>query len=739
MRPPVNAGELLQFTSAMQWLRNSIPQFSAIIQPILDSLERVYAHVGKRTKRSIQRIPLTLIGWGKKEMESFEACRSALRERVTLCHRDETKRLCFYVDASDTHWAGVVTQIPFSHVHQSHAEKQHDPLAFLSGHFTPTQLRWSTIEKEAFSVMATIERMHWLASSPAGFDLFTDHNNLIFIFDPLSLSPDLSQTSIRKVVRWAVRLCAYNYTCIHISGADNVWADLLSRWHIGFKIRRLITIPALPSASDAEFKWPSNEEIARVQSDSTRPLHLRLEDGLWRTKDNRIWIPSDADNLQLRLCVISHTSAAGHRGRASTLRTLSSLFYWDSIVEDVGLFVKACIHCLSTTGGDRVPRPFAPAVHGTKPNDLVQFDYIHMAQCATGDKYILMIRDDHSGYTWFYPSPTTSAEQASHALIDWCAAFGAPVSFMSDGPTHFRNESIRLLAKGLRTRHHFTMAYCPWSNGAIERLGKELLRVSRSVLSELQLSPDVWPDLLPVFQSVINNSLSPQRNNIAPITAFTGQQPSPPILTFLRSETATPITISIAQREKTLNVDSLVSFMDKLHPLIQSSLSENRRRIRDASSNGKLPNFIEGDFVLVARDEFFEDEKLCLRWRGPRRIVKCLNDHVFKVEDLRNGAVSDVHASRLKYYSDESVDQKAVLSHVLSSETGMVVGRLLRLVKTDNGLFISVRWKGLSSSEDTLEPIAQIYADVPQLLIKLLERQSTPVDLARQARDLLQL
>ena len=121
---------------------------------------------------------------------------------------------------------------------------------------------------------------------------------------------------------------------------------------------------------------------------------------------------------------------------------------------------------------------------------------------------------------------------------------------MSDGPTHFRNESIRLLAKDLRTRQHFTMAYCPWSNGAIERLGKELLRVSRSVLSELQLSPDVWPDLLPVFQSVINNSLSPQRNYIAPITSFTGQQPSPPILTFLCSETATPITISIVQREK---------------------------------------------------------------------------------------------------------------------------------------------------------------------------------------------
>lgn len=64
--------------------------------------------------------------------------------------------------------------------------------------------------------MATIERMHWLASCPEGFDLITDHNNILFIFDPLSLVPDLSQASIRKDIRWAVHLSIYNYECIHL-------------------------------------------------------------------------------------------------------------------------------------------------------------------------------------------------------------------------------------------------------------------------------------------------------------------------------------------------------------------------------------------------------------------------------------------------------------------------------------------------------------------------------------------
>ena len=139
------------------------------------------------------------------------------------------------------------------------------------------------------------------------------------------------------------------------------------------------------------------------------------------------------------------------------------------------------------------------AVHGTDANKLVQFDYIDLGKSSSGDVYVLMIRDDLSGYCWFYPTPSNSAEQVSHALLDWCADFGASKMFMSDSPTHFKNETLRLLAKGLNTRHHFTFPYAPWSNGAVERLGKELLRVCRSLLSELKLPLNSWTDLIPVI------------------------------------------------------------------------------------------------------------------------------------------------------------------------------------------------------------------------------------------------
>lgn len=119
-------------------------------------------------------------------------------------------------------------------------------------------------------------------------------------------------------------------------------------------------------------------------------------------------------------------------------------------------FFKECTHCISTFGGRKVPRPFGPAVYGTEANDLLQFEYIEIGPSGTDQKYILMFCDGHSDSKWFFSTPETAAENETLAIIDWCAAFNVPKGLMSDGPTNFKNETVRLATKGLRVPHHFT-------------------------------------------------------------------------------------------------------------------------------------------------------------------------------------------------------------------------------------------------------------------------------------------
>lgn len=93
-----------------------------------------------------------------------------------------------------------------------------------------------------------------------------------------------------------------------------------------------------------------------------------------------------------------------------------------------------------------------------------------------------MLRDDHSRHSWLYFSASTDAETAANALLNCFAAFGVPTRLAYDRPTQFKNDTIRLLAKGLRTSNYFSLPYCPWSNEAVKRLEKKLLRVACSLL-----------------------------------------------------------------------------------------------------------------------------------------------------------------------------------------------------------------------------------------------------------------
>lgn len=93
--------------------------------------------------------------------------------------------------------------------------------------------------------------------------------------------PDIGQTKTRKVLRWAIRLSLYNYVCIHISGNDSVWADLMNRWTIAATIRRLVIIPPLPFTFTV-FDWPTVLSLRYFQDDfvTSRPASARELDGL---------------------------------------------------------------------------------------------------------------------------------------------------------------------------------------------------------------------------------------------------------------------------------------------------------------------------------------------------------------------------------------------------------------------------------------------------------------------------
>lgn len=140
------------------------------------------------------------------------------------------------------------------------------------------------------------------------------------------------------------------------------------------------------------------------------------------------------------------------------------------------------------------------------------------------------------------------------------------------------------------------------------------------------------------------------------------------------------------------------------------------------------------NFVLTEREPFHDDKKFVSLLAWSTKCYKAINDYVYAVEDLQNGLTDEVHVSKLKFYLDYSLDKKAIMSHVLSPKTGMVIKRLLCLEDAGDGMCVVVRWKRLPKSENTTEPYAIIWKAVPELFKNSLQHKNTTAALDDKAK-----
>ncbi|KAF0749922.1 hypothetical protein AaE_006887, partial [Aphanomyces astaci] len=183
--------------------------------------------------------------------------------------------------------------------------------------------------------------------------------------------------------------------------------------------------------------------------------------------DGRIWIPDGAVDLQQRICVIAHQGASGHRRIAATTKSVSDKFVWKTLSTDVEAFVCACLHCLCIDG-DMVPCPLGSTLHAEKPNELIHFDWLSMPMTKSGQKQVLVVKDDMSGFVQLSATESADAAATAQRLMMWFTTFGCVDTWVSDGGSHFKNEVIEKVRRLVGAHHHITTAYSPWANGTVE-------------------------------------------------------------------------------------------------------------------------------------------------------------------------------------------------------------------------------------------------------------------------------
>jgi Integrase zinc binding domain/Integrase core domain len=213
------------------------------------------------------------------------------------------------------------------------------------------------------------------------------------------------------------------------------------------------------------------------------------------------------------LCVEAHCRSAGHRAYEATLGAIKEYVAWTTMTKDVKAFVQNCLHCVATVHGDKVPLPLGMQLHATNPNEIMHLDFLHIGLSRDRKyQYLLLRKDDLSGYLWLVPYRTADALATVDAQMRWFAVFVVVLLWISDRGRDFKNEVVRRVQKEIKAKHHFTTENCPWSNGNIESACKQVIHAFRAVLSEPKMYADEWPEVVNIVQIVLNNSLSTRLN-----------------------------------------------------------------------------------------------------------------------------------------------------------------------------------------------------------------------------------
>lgn len=730
MQPPTAVGELMQLVHGANWMRTAIPDFARLITPLHDLLESEYTKHGTRKKSRLANRPIS--AWGEEHGVAFVCLIQAIEEQATLATPDPKKRLCLFTDASELHWSGVLTQVTTNEFYSGDkpGNWNHYPIAFVSGSFRGSSMRWTMPEKESYAIVSSVIRLSHILVVCSEFSIFTDHKNLLYMLSPTRFSSNVARHVVHKVQRWAIRLAEFNFVVEHIPGEDNVWADILTRWAApGYDkspARRISAIkvplitedlPELPSAQaimDSQKKFPPPKS-------GWKKVLLRQyssESEIWANDDGKWYVPPEDEELQLRIVVAAHCGLGGHRGYTTTCNVIKDKLTWETVDDDVKAFVQGCLVCLLSDSGMKVPRPLGQQVHASKVGELLHFDYLYVGESTDEKEYILILKDDFSGYVYLRACAHADAETTANVLVEYFTTFVPVLQWFSDQGTHFKNEVMELLAKDLGVRHHFSTAYVPWSNGTVESVCKQTLRVMRAFSHECQIEEADWTKTVPAIQSIINNTPARRLGNRAPVTVHTGMDAGNPLdlaLTSLSYKDA--FSVDEVRIKQTMDIELLQNALDNMHKEVAATLDATRKKAierHNAKTHVKTCILSVGDYVVVARFHGART-KMSANWVGPRRIVQTLSDYIYRVENLLTKTTEDIHISRIKHYADALVGTAAQMKEIAEfSDRVWYSVNNIKNVRKEKGQFEAlVAWKGLTDRGDSWEPLQVMYEDVP--------------------------
>ena len=338
--------------------------------------------------------------------------------------------------------------------------------------------------------------------------------------------------------------------------------------------------------------------------------------------------------------VISYSHSLGHFGVKKTLASLRKRFVWKDMPKYTKQFVLSCDSCQRSKSLRRISPPYESYQPVSAKFQVVHIDILKMPSCKNY-KYLLTLIDRFSRYLFAFPLKNIETSTIVETITrEFLPVAGVVGTYVSDRGGQFTSDLFTSVCEELGSRHNFTSAYTPQSNGLIENSHRTLLRSLRAMLSdELEDVQNYWWDLLPLVLLCLRTAPL-NSEGITPAILMMGQNPSLPGALIEQVESSFPLSIK--------------TYAEKLKLFLGLPLSPEF-----SAKNPKIyvpKNLQDAKFVLVKNQQYGRN-KLEAIYHGPYPIVKFSGNNVYI---KKNNKVISENIINIKPYfslSNESVEQ----------------------------------------------------------------------------------
>lgn len=186
--------------------------------------------------------------------------------------------------------------------------QRHEPLTSFEDKFSNIQESWTAYEKEALAIVKGFKDLDYVVWVPSLVRVYTYLKTLPDVFTKIALRPNSPRYVLTKVHRRAIHLLCYSFVIKHIDGRKEVLADVLTRRFWGHPARKAICgeiavlYKCIVFRAECMYDIPVKDIVEGQGSQGPPTNAVKSDDSIWE-KGNRIWVPDQAEEINLKIMV----------------------------------------------------------------------------------------------------------------------------------------------------------------------------------------------------------------------------------------------------------------------------------------------------------------------------------------------------------------------------------------------------------------------------------------------------